>query len=85
MPQISFFYGIIIWMNFSDHAPAHFHARYNEFKISVNIKDGLVKGEMPGKELRLVLDWLNQHREELMDNWERSQKGDPLNKIEPLK
>jgi hypothetical protein len=26
MPQLSNFYGIIIFMNFQDHAPAHFHA-----------------------------------------------------------
>ena len=46
MPQISFFYGIIILMNFSDHAPAHFHAWYGDYKIIVSIKDGIVKGEM---------------------------------------
>ena len=43
MPQISFFYGIIILMNFSDHAPAHFHAWYNEYKVIVTISDGIVK------------------------------------------
>lgn len=30
--------------------PSHFHAWYNEFKITVNINDGTVKGEMPGDE-----------------------------------
>ena len=29
MPQISLFYGIIILMNFADHAPAHFHLWFN--------------------------------------------------------
>ena len=33
-------------MNFSDHAPAHFHAWYGDYKIIVSIKDGIVKGEM---------------------------------------
>ena len=28
---------------------------------------------------------LEEHRGELMENWERAQKGEPLNKIEPLK
>ena len=46
MPQISTFYGIIILMNFADHAPAHFHAWYNEYKVIVSIKDGIVKGDM---------------------------------------
>ena len=47
MPQISLFYGIIIMMYFADHAPAHFHAWYGNYKITVSIKDGVVKGEMP--------------------------------------
>jgi hypothetical protein len=51
----------------------------------VNIVDGIVKGEMPGRALRMVLEWLEEHRGELMENWERAQKGEPLNKIEPLK
>ncbi|MCQ2316436.1 MAG: DUF4160 domain-containing protein [Bacteroidales bacterium] len=85
MPQISNFYGIIILMNFTDHAPAHFHAWYNEYKISVDIKDGVVKGEMPARALRMVLEWLDLHREELMLNWEKAQNGLPLVKIESLK
>lgn len=85
MPQISVFYGIIILMNFADHEPPHFHAWYNEYKVIVSIKDGIVKGEMPGRALRMILEWLDQHREELMDNWVKAQKGDPLDKIAPLK
>jgi hypothetical protein len=84
MPQISFFYGIIILMNFSDHSPAHFHAWYNEYKVIVSINDGVVKGEMPARALKMILEWLELHREELLDNWEKAQKGIPLNKITPL-
>ena len=85
MPQISFFYGIYIWMNFSDHQPPHFHAWYGDYKVIVNIKDGVVKGEMPGRALRMILEWLDVHRAELMNNWDKAQKGEPLDKIEPLK
>lgn len=85
MPQISTFYGIIIFMNFQDHAPAHFHAWYGDYKISVSIKDGVVKGEMPGRALRMVLEWLDMHRDELMENWERAQKGAMVERIVPLK
>lgn len=85
MPQISNFYGIIILMNFTDHAPAHFHAWYNEYKVIVSIKDSVVKGEMPGRALKMILEWLELHREELMADWEKAQKGDPLDKIAPLK
>ena len=85
MPEISRFYGIFILMNFSDHQPPHFHAWYGDYKIIVNIKDGVVKGEMPGRAVKLILEWLELHREDLMENWCRSQNGKILAKIEPLK
>ncbi len=85
MPQISFFYGIIILMNYSDHAPAHFHAWYGEYKIIVDIKTAVVKGEMPGRALRMVLEWLDLHREELLEAWDAAQTGAIIKKIEPLR
>ena len=85
MPQISTFYGIIIFMNFQDHAPAHFHAWYGDYKIMVSIKDGVVKGEMPGRALRMVLEWLDLHRDELLENWDRAQNGEMVKHIVPLK
>lgn len=85
MPQISLFLRYFILMNFADHQPPHFHAWYGDYKIIVHIKDGIVKGEMPGRALRMVLEWLEEHRNELMDNWEKAQRGEPLDKIEPLK
>ena len=33
----------------------------------------------------MILEWLEDHRQELMVNWEKSQKGEQLDKIEPLK
>ena len=72
-------------MNFSYYNPPHFHAWYGDYKVTVGIKDSLVKGEMPGRALRLILEWLDLHREELMNNWTLAQKGSALEKIEPLK
>jgi hypothetical protein len=37
MPRISEFFGIVMSMNFGDHEPAHFHARYGEYKASIGI------------------------------------------------
>lgn len=85
MPQISLFYGIIILMNFADHAPAQFHAWYGDYKVIISIKDGIIKGEMPARALKMILEWLELHRDELLTNWDKSQKGEPLDKIEPLK
>lgn len=67
------------------HNPAHFHAWYGDYKVSVGIKNGVIKGEMPSKALKLIIKWLDLHKEELLINWEKAKKGDKLNTIEPLK
>ncbi len=85
MPEISRFYGLIIYMNYKDHAPPHFHVWYGDYKAIVTIKDGIVKGEMPKRALKMIFEWLELHREELMIDWNLAQEGDRLNKIEPLK
>ena len=85
MPQISRFYGIIILMNYRDHLPPHFHAIYNDYEVIVSIGDGEIKGNMPVRALRLILEWWEINKEALMDRWERCRVGLPLDKIEPLK
>jgi hypothetical protein len=84
MPEISRFYGIIILMNFRDHAPAHFHVWYGDFKAIVTIEDGIVKGEMPQRALKMIFEWMEVHRNELFTDWTLAQVGEPLMKIEPL-
>ena len=86
MPEISRFYGILIKMFFADHLPPHFHAEYAEFKAKIEIETGeVIKGELPRRALRLVQDWAEIHKDELMYNYHESQKpGGILKKIEPL-
>ncbi len=71
-------------MNFKDHSPPHFHVWYGDYKIIVNINDGLVIGQMPKRALRMIFDWLDLHKDELLEDWNLAQKGDPLIYIEPL-
>ncbi len=85
MPELSRFYGLIVFMNFKDHNPPHFHVWYGDFKAIVTINDGIVKGEMPQRALKMIFEWLEIHREELIADWNLAQKGDELFKIEPLK
>jgi hypothetical protein len=47
MPEISRFFGIVVAMFYSDHAPPHFHARYGEYEVTVRIDDGGVDGYFP--------------------------------------
>ncbi|HYM62242.1 MAG TPA: DUF4160 domain-containing protein, partial [Thermoanaerobaculia bacterium] len=84
VPTISRFLGIVITMNYNDHDPPHFHARYAGFKISMGIADGLVEGQFPSRALAHVVEWWKLHRSELVDNWQRAKQRLPLQTIDPL-
>jgi hypothetical protein len=40
MPEISRFFGIIVYMFFNDHNPPHFKVKYGEFEANILIESG---------------------------------------------
>jgi hypothetical protein len=84
MPEISRFLGIVIAMYYQDHTPPHFHALYNEFEVTVEVRSGEVCGDFPGRALRLVQEWRTLHQDELLKDWDRARAGEPLDRIQPL-
>ena len=47
-------------------------------------ESGVVRGDFPNRALRHVLEWLDLHQEELLENWNRVQLRRPPHKIAPL-
>lgn len=85
MPTISFFYGIIITMYWHDHLPPHFHANYAEFDGLIDIRKlEMIKGDLPERALKDVLEWAQLHQDELLVNWDLCQEGRSPNNIAPL-
>ena len=84
MPEISSFYGIVIYMYMSEHNPPHCHVKYQGYEAIITIKDGVVTGSLPRRALRLVFEWLDQHQDELLANWECLGKSEEPIKIDPL-
>jgi len=85
MPEISLFYGIRVTMNYSDHSPPHFHAEYSEYQAIIEIQEGkIIRGFLPTRQLKIILAWCAIHQDELMQDWELSRDGKPLNRINPL-
>jgi acyl carrier protein phosphodiesterase len=78
------FYGIKVTMNYSDHPPPHFHAEYQDFEVIVEIESGMVTGKMPRRALNMIWVWLDEHRDELNENWERAKARRALTQIDPL-
>jgi hypothetical protein len=82
MPVISVFFGIIIRMFHNEHAPPHFHASYQGFEALIRIDDGsILIGSLPKKAQRLVQEWADRHRAELMENWQRGVDMLPMQMI----
>ena len=86
MPTISVFYGIVIQMFWHDHAPPHFHALYAEHEALIELRDFRdIRGSLPERAMKLVLEWASEHRDELMENWNLCSQLKTPKAIEPLK
>ena len=85
MPRISLFLGISIYMYWSDHAPPHFQAVYNEYGGAVDIQTGkVISGDLPKRVKKLIREWSKMHEAELLQNWELARNEEELFNIEPL-
>ena len=85
MPTISTFYGILIQMFWKDHAPPHFHALYAEDEALIDIRTlGVMEGQLTRRALALVFEWAQEHRPELLEDWELCARNQSPNKIRPL-
>ena len=85
MPEICRFFGIIISLYWKDHTPPHIHFTYGSYECCISVIDRIVDGQAPAKVIAKVNAWIDAHEDEILALWEKAQKGEPLNKIEPLK
>ena len=89
MPVISMFYGLIVSMYYLDtkqHKLPHIHVRYGEDEGVYQIPEGiLLEGSLPTNKERLLLAWIEIHKEDLMANWQLAVSGISIFKIDPLK
>lgn len=85
MPAISMFFGIIITINYSDHMPPHFHARYQGRSATYTLDGEPMDGKLPNKQNKYVMAWAALHEDELQANWELAREHSELFRIEPLR
>lgn len=83
------FFGIVVYLYFLDnrqHHVPHIHVKYQDQEAVVAIPDGqILEGGIPHNKMRLVLAWIEIHREELMADWQLAVSGQPPFRIEPLR
>jgi hypothetical protein len=85
MPILSRFLGIVVYMNYADHAPPHFHARYGGHEAMIGIDPVVVlRGRLPPRIVGLIVEWASKHQTLLLMDWELARERQPLLPIEPL-
>lgn len=64
----------------------HIHVKYQNDEAVFSITDGkLLEGYLPNNKERLVLAWIEIHKEELIADWQLASEGQQVFKIDPLK
>lgn len=85
MPELSRFFGIVIYMYLKDHNPPHFHVKYGNHWAQIQISTmRVMSGGLPRPQLAYVVTWGLHNQYALMKAWEAAVKDRPPGKIEPL-
>ena len=88
MPTLCIFFGIIVRMyneKGGQHSVPHLHAEYQDYTVVVDFDGNILEGEFPKSKLKLLVAWMEIHKEDLEANWKLLSNGDGFFKIDPLK
>jgi hypothetical protein len=89
MPVVSAFYGLIISLYYRDnkrHHKPHIHVWYQDSEAVLSVPEGeLIEGSLPSSKMKLVLAWMEIHKDELLADWKLAADGQQIFKIDPLK
>ncbi len=81
MSAIYILEGLLIYLYGFDHNPPHIHVRRGGEEFTITIKDRIVEGRAKAKSIAMVNELLDQHESEVMELWEKAQRGEKITKI----
>lgn len=87
MPLISHFYGILIYIYKElggHHKEPHIHIKYDEYEISITCYGIILQGKIPKKQEKLVLAWIEIHKDEIKSSWNVYNESGEILKIKGL-
>ena len=88
MPRISEFFGIVVLMYWKDvkrhHAP-HFHVRYSGDEAVIDFNGNLLAGQLSPRAKKLVQEWVQERKNELIYAWSQAVVGKEVPWIAPIK
>ena len=82
------FYGIIIRMQSEKggkHHVPHIHVICGDDESVFSLDGEKLEGTIQNSKMKLVVAWIEIHKEELKANWKLLEEGEGFFKIEPLK
>ena len=69
----------------SKHKKPHLHAEYSGEEVVVSLDGEILEGNLPAPKMKLLVAWMEIHKEDLSANWDLLSRGEQFFKIEPLK
>ena len=81
MGSIFVIQGILVYIYGFDHNPPHIHVRSGTDDFSITIKDRVIEGTTRSKTVAIINQFMDEHENELMDLWEKTQNGETIKKI----
>ena len=85
---VEYVFGIVVYMyrELGDkHKLPHVHAMFSGDEIVVSLEDEILEGSIPKSKLKLLLAWMEIHKDELRANWDLLSAGEQSFRIDPLR
>ena len=73
--------GILIYIYAFDHNPPHIHVRSGTDNFSITIQDRVIEGKARSKRVAIINEFINEHEADLMELWDKAQRGEKITKI----
>ncbi len=81
MGSIFVIQGIMLYIYAFDHNPPHLHVKSGEGMFTITIEDRVIEGKAKVKTIKLVNDFIDKHKDEILEIWNKAQRGERINKI----
>jgi hypothetical protein len=78
MPRIARIGTLTVLIYYNDHNPPHVHFRGPGLPCAVEISGEGIRGDVSSKQHHEFRQWVDDHRTELLELWDRACRGQPL-------
>ena len=81
MGSIFVIQGLLIYIYGFDHNPPHIHVRSGDGEFTITLETREIEGKARVKSIQIVNKFIDEHLDELYEIWDKSQRGEKIEKI----